>query len=362
MIDPPRDDVPAALDACRKAGVRVLMITGDHPRTAVAIARQLGMWREGDAALTGGDIASLDDERLAARLDATTVLARVTAEQKLRVVRSLRARGEVVAMTGDGVNDAPALRAAHIGVAMGRNGTEVARQAAALVLTDDRFGTLVDAIREGRAIYGNVQKFIVYLLSSNVGLALAVFAVALHGSWRPLTPLMILCINFVTNGPPALALGLELPMSDQMHEPPRDPRRGLLGAREALRIAYGGVGMGALAIAIYAALGDTPEVARSLAFAVLGISPLAHVWNCRSPSASVASLRPLLPRPLLIAVAISLSVHAGAVLVPPLRALYGAHALTAREWAAAVALSILIVPWVEVQKLALRRRAACAEV
>ncbi|MCS6901944.1 MAG: HAD-IC family P-type ATPase, partial [Myxococcales bacterium] len=207
MMDPPRPGVPEAIAACRDAGISVVMITGDHRLTARAIAREIGLWQEGDEALTGDELAAMSDEELARRVQHIRVFARTTAEQKLRIVNALKAHRHVVAMTGDGVNDAPALRAAHIGIAMGKMGTDVARQASDLVLADDNFTTIVAAIREGRAIYRNIQKFIFFLLSSNMGLCVAVFATAVSPSWLPLTPLMILWINLVTNGLPALALG-----------------------------------------------------------------------------------------------------------------------------------------------------------
>ncbi|HVY47843.1 MAG TPA: HAD-IC family P-type ATPase, partial [Minicystis sp.] len=197
MMDPPRQGVREAVALCHRAGIRPVMITGDHRLTATAIAREIGLWEEGDETITGSDLAAMTDDELAARIEHLRVFARTTAEQKLRIVRAFKARGHVVAMTGDGVNDAPALREAHIGVAMGRGGTDVARQAADIVLADDNFATIVEAVREGRAIYRNIQKFIFFLLSSNMGLLVAVFVVSFFGRWPPLTPLMILWINLV---------------------------------------------------------------------------------------------------------------------------------------------------------------------
>src|SRR5678815_2249423 len=216
------------------------MITGDHKLTAMAIAKELGLWDEGAIALTGSELEKLSDEQLADRVDSVRVFARVTAEQKLRIVKAFKSRGHVVAMTGDGVNDAPALREAHIGVAMGRGGTDVARQAADLVLADDNFATIVEAVREGRAIYRNIQKFIFFLLSSNMGLLVAVFVVSFFGKWPPLTPLMILWINLVTNGLPALALGVDPPDPHLMEEPPRPRDERLVGLRELLGMIYVG--------------------------------------------------------------------------------------------------------------------------
>ena len=250
MIDPPRQGVKEAIQACADAQVRAVMITGDHKLTAIAIARELGLWDEGAIALSGSELEKLDDAALAARVDSVRVFARVTAEQKLRIVRAFKACGHVVAMTGDGVNDAPALREAHIGVAMGKDGTDVARQAADMVIADDNFATIVEAVREGRAIYRNIQKFIFFLLSSNAGLLVAVF-VASFMDVPPLTPLMILWINLVTNGLPALALGIDPPDPTQMTEPPRKANTGLLLAREYLGIAAVGVWMGGAGLLCY---------------------------------------------------------------------------------------------------------------
>src|SRR6185369_5557044 len=252
MMDPPRAGVKEAVETCRKAGIRAVMITGDHRITATAIAREIGLWDEGDEAVTGAELAEMDEPALAERIMKLRVFARTTAEQKLRIVRAFKARGHIVAMTGDGVNDAPALREAHIGVAMGRGGTDVARQAADLVLADDNFATIVEAVREGRAIYRNIQKFIFFLLSSNMGLLVAVFVVSFFGKWPPLTPLMILWINLVTNGLPALALGVDPPSAHLMKEPPRRADEGLLVRRDYWGILYVGVVMGAAAVALYA--------------------------------------------------------------------------------------------------------------
>ncbi len=220
--------------------MRAVMITGDHKLTAVAIARELGLWEaDGDrahAARSSSKLVGRGARR--ACIEHVRVFARVTAEQKLRIVGAFKRRGHVVAMTGDGVNDAPALREAHIGVAMGKDGTDVAREAADMVIADDNFATIVDAVREGRAIWRNIQKFIFFLLSSNAGLLVAVFAVSFFTDLKPLTPLMILWINLVTNGLPALALGVDPPDPTQMREPPRKRSRG--PARDA-RLARDGV-------------------------------------------------------------------------------------------------------------------------
>jgi P-type Ca2+ transporter type 2C len=359
MMDPPRAGVREAVATCKLAGIRAVMITGDHRLTATAIAREIGLWDEGDEAITGAELAALSDAELADRIMRLRVFARTTAEQKLRIVRAFKARGHVVAMTGDGVNDAPALREAHIGVAMGRGGTDVARQAADLVLADDNFATIVEAVREGRAIYRNIQKFIFFLLSSNMGLLVAVFVVSFVPSWPPLTPLMILWINLVTNGLPALALGVDPADAHLMREPPRDPDEGLLRRRDYFGILYVGVVMGAAAVGLYALRGQAdPEAihhTRAMAFSLLALSPLFHAWSCRSPVMSVLSARPLVSVPLVVAVVLSAAIHLVAVLVPALRPVFRTFPMTGDEWLLLLGLAALIVPAVEAAKLVYRR-------
>jgi Ca2+-transporting ATPase len=359
MMDPPRAGVKEAVATCKRAGIRAVMITGDHRLTATAIAREIGLWDEGDEAVTGAELAAMSDAELAERIMRLRVFARTTAEQKLRIVRAFKARGHVVAMTGDGVNDAPALREAHIGVAMGRGGTDVARQAADLVLADDNFATIVEAVREGRAIYRNIQKFIFFLLSSNMGLLVAVFVVSFVQRWPPLTPLMILWINLVTNGLPALALGVNPPDQHLMREPPRDPDEGLLRRRDYFGILYVGVVMGAAAIGLYAMNGQSdPEAlqhTRAMAFSLLALSPLFHAWSCRSPVMSVLSARPLISLPLVAAIVLSAAIHLVAVLVPALRPVFRTFPMTGTEWLVLLGLAALIVPAVEAAKLVYRR-------
>jgi Ca2+-transporting ATPase len=359
MMDPPRAGVKEAVETCRKAGIRAVMITGDHRLTATAIAREIGLWDEGDEAITGAELAELDDAGLAARIMKLRVFARTTAEQKLRIVRAFKARGHVVAMTGDGVNDAPALREAHIGVAMGLGGTDVARQAADLVLADDNFATIVEAVREGRAIYRNIQKFIFFLLSSNMGLLVAVFVVSFFGKWPPLTPLMILWINLVTNGLPALALGVDPPDAKLMSESPRKNDEGLLVRRDYLGILYVGAVMGLCAVALYALAPQEDEEAllrtRAVAFSLLALSPLFHAWSCRSPIRSLFSSRPLISLPLVLAVAASAAIHLVAILVPSLRPVFRTYGMSPHEWMVLLGLAALIVPAVEAAKVVYRK-------
>jgi len=364
MGDPPRDGVREAIKLCAEAHVRTVMITGDHKLTAVAIAKQLGLWSSEDAgageslAMTGAELERLSDHELDERVDRVRVFARVTAEQKLRIVASLKRFGHVVAMTGDGVNDAPALREAHIGIAMGQSGTDVAREAADMVIADDNFATIVEAIHEGRSIWRNIQKFIFFLLSSNAGLLVAVFAVSFFTDLKPLSPLMILWINLVTNGLPALALGVDPPDPTQMRERPRKPRAGLLVGRDWIGMAFIGAWMGAAAMVCYlgAAQGDAPfslRQGRATAFSLLALSPLFHAFNCRSATSSFLSLRPVFPLPLVGAIVLSAGIHLVAILVPGLRPVFQTYAMSGGEWVWLLLLSASIVPAVEGLKVLL---------
>ncbi len=359
MIDPPREGVKEAVRLCADAHVRAVMITGDHKLTAVAIAKELGLWEDDAIALTGSELEKLSGPELDACIERVRVFARVTAEQKLRIVEAFKRVGHIVAMTGDGVNDAPALREAHIGVAMGKDGTDVAREAADMVIADDNFATIVDAVREGRAIWRNIQKFIFFLLSSNAGLLVTVFAVSFFTDLKPLTPLMILWINLVTNGLPALALGVDPPDPTQMREPPRKRTGSLLGARDWLGMGFVGAWMGGAAILCYLLplRPDDPlaiKHARAIAFSLLALSPLLHAFNCRSATSSFLSLRPVFPVALVGAVLLSAGIHLVAILVPALRPVFQTYELSARDWALLLGLSFSIIPGVELMKAAQR--------
>lgn len=341
LADPPRPEAITALAEARAAGVRTVMVTGDHPDTAAAIAREMGLLLPG--------------EPLAER-----VHARVTAEEKLRIVREWKARGEIVAMTGDGVNDAPALREAHIGIAMGRTGTEVTREAADLILTDDDFASIVAAIREGRGIFDNLRKTLVYLLSGNLGELLLMLLALVAGLPLPLLPLQLLWVNLVTDGLPALALVMDPPEADVLQRPPRAPREPMLGAPQWRAVVLTGalqvtVTLGAFVWGLGA--GDA-AFARSLAFTVLVFGEVLRAFSARSPTRTFWETHPK-GNLLLIAVgALSLAAQAGLFALPAARRLFALTPLDGRAWGIALALALLPVSVLELLKLA--RRAARA--
>jgi Ca2+-transporting ATPase len=364
MKDPPRPEVRIAIEECRRAGIRVVMITGDHQLTAEAIARELGLWEEGDLTLTGAELEKTSDQRLREIVNRVRVFARVSPEHKLRIVKAYRSSPshDVVAMTGDGVNDAPAIRESSIGIAMGKNGTDVAREAADMVLADDNFATIVEAVREGRAIFRNIQKSIFFLLSSNAGLCITVFVVSFFKDLPEdmrLSALQILWINLVTNGLPALALGVDPPEADQMNEPPREPGAPFLSRRDWLGILLVGILMAATTVVIYLlpfwnheTLYEAKRSKVTLVFTVLAISPLFHAFNCRSQRASIFKLGFFSNRFLVGAVIVSAAVHALSLVVPPLQPIFHTdHSWTAVEVALVIGLSILPIPALEITKL-----------
>lgn len=295
MLDPPRKEAAPAVHLCRSAHIRPVMITGDHAVTARAIAAALDIWREGDRVLTGRELDTMDDETLSAALPQVSVFARVTPAHKLRIVRALRAQGEIVAMTGDGVNDAPAVKEADIGVAMGRTGTDVTKEAASVILLDDNFATLVYAVEEGRVIYQNIRKFIRYLLSCNLGEVFTMFFAMLAGMPVPLVPIQILLVNLVTDGLPAVALGMEPPSGDVMSTPPRRASDSIFSGGLAFIIVLRGLLIGITTVAVFVSLllsSGEVTVARTGALLTLVCTQLIHVFECKSETKGLFSINP----------------------------------------------------------------------
>jgi len=362
MQDPPRPEVPPAVETCRKAGIKVVMITGDHKLTAVSIAKKIGVWDDDALAFNGRELEAMAEDDLEKVIDRVAVFARMSPQQKLRVVQCHMRRGQVVAMTGDGINDAPGLRTCHIGVAMGRSGTDVAREASDMILMDDNFATIVHAIFEGRTIFANIRKFIYFLLSVNAGLVAAVLTSSFF-DWMPmLTPLQLLWINLVTNGMPALALGVDPPLAGVMEEPPRRSDEPILGRRDYINIALQGTLMAVAALSLYfmpyrwpALFGSSPLIeARGLVFTVLAFTALFHSFNCRSTTASF--LRGIFDNGYLwLAVGLSGCIHLVTILVPALNPIFKVHGLTASQWGLVLGLAALPLPLAEVIKAVWRR-------
>ncbi len=357
MNDPPRPEVKQSVATCLQAGIRPVMITGDHPLTARYIARQLGIAGDDGAVATGQDLARLDDEGWRQVVETTSVFARVSPEHKLRIVEALQARGHIAAMTGDGVNDAPALRRADIGVAMGITGTEVSKEAADMVLRDDNFATIVAAVEEGRVIYDNIRKFIKYLLASNSGELWVMLLAPFLGLPLPLLPLQILWINLVTDGLPALALSLEPPERNAMTRPPVPPGESILGRGLLWQVVWGGLVLGGapLALGFYAYRSGDPGW-QTMVFTALTLSQLALVLSVRSERESFFTIGPLTNTPLLFIVVLTLLLQLMVTYTPFWQDLLRTRALTPGELA--VSLLAAAVPFVadEARKVVVRRR------
>ncbi|RIK39623.1 MAG: ATPase, partial [Chloroflexi bacterium] len=365
MMDPARPEVRDAVQTCKDAGIHVKMITGDHPATAAAIARELGITGQGDGderAVTGQELDRMSDEDLARALETTAVFARVAPEHKLRIVKLLQQDGEIVAMTGDGVNDAPALKQAEIGVAMGITGTDVSKEAADMVLLDDNFATIVAAVREGRVVYANIRKFIRYLLTGNIGEIIAMLVSPFLGMPLALLPLQILWINLLTDGLPALALGVEPAESDVMRQPPRSPSESILGRGMGWQIGFSGALLGLLSLGVgyWEWRAGNPHW-QTMVFTTLTFGQMAAVLSLRSESESFLRLGIRRNPSLLGAVALTVVLQLAVTYVPFLQKLFETRPLTLGELLLCVGVGIIMLVGVEVEKLLFRRHEAPAQ-
>ena len=355
MIDPPREAAAEAVEVCRRAGIRPVMVTGDHVATAMAIAKKLGIMRKGDCAMTGAALSLLPQAELEENIHLYSVFARVSPEHKVRIVKAFQARGNVVAMTGDGVNDAPALKAADIGCAMGIGGTDVAKAAADMVLTDDNFATIVDAVREGRGIYANIRKAVHFLLSSNIGEIITIFAAILLGWDTPLLAIHLLWVNLVTDSLPAIALGLDAADEGVMRRSPVKSRESLFANGLWRTIGLEGCMIGLLALlgfgigTIYFDVPGSHMIGRTMAFAVLSISQLVHAFNMRSEQ-SLFKIN-MLGNPYLIGAFLAgIVLQVGVIMVVPLAVVFKVAALSAVQWLIVAVLCLMPLVVVECEK------------
>lgn len=351
MIDPPRPEARDAVAVCRRAGIKPVMITGDHVVTASAIARDLGILTDGDRAITGAELDAMSEEELDAQVEHIAVYARVSPENKIRIVRAWQRKGQVVSMTGDGVNDAPALKAADIGCAMGITGTDVAKGAADMTLTDDNFATIVDAVREGRGIYANIRKVVGYLLGTNIGEILTVFFAMILWHKTPLLSMQLLWINLITDSLPAISLGMEAVESDVMDRRPKPKNEGIFAHGFGLRIVLQGVMFGALSLAAFFIgwkMGGGESYGQTMAFFVLGFSQIVQAYNMRSEH-SLFRIGPFSNRTLNLAALLSFGLSA-IVLFTPARIAFGLELLTLPMYGIALALTLVPLVVMECSK------------
>ncbi|NLM50562.1 MAG: calcium-translocating P-type ATPase, PMCA-type [Clostridiaceae bacterium] len=354
MIDPPREEVKDAVKLCKDAGIRPVMITGDHITTAVAIAKELGISSGSDKAMLGSDLDKLSDEEFEKVIEDYSVFARVSPENKVRIVKAWQKRGKIVAMTGDGVNDAPALKIADIGCAMGITGTDVAKGTADMVLTDDNFATIVAAVEEGRGVYSNIKKAIHFLLSCNIGEIVTLFiATILNFAQMPLIPIQLLWVNLITDSLPALALGVESIDKDIMKKPPRDPKKGVFADGLAVTICWQGFMVGLITLAAYVIgdmyYGDHLE-ANTMAFAVLALSQLFHAFNVRSEK-SLFKTGVFSNLPMIGAFLVSFVLQCAVLFVPFLQKVFGVTTLSYVEYLIVFGLSVSPIVICEIVKL-----------
>jgi P-type Ca2+ transporter type 2C len=362
MIDPPRSEARDAVETCKEAGIRPVMITGDHPLTARHIATELGIAggsTEDGRILTGRDLSRFSVEELEDLVEGVPVYARVSPENKLDIVEALQNKGHIVAMTGDGVNDAPALRRADIGVAMGITGTDVSKEAADMVLTDDNFSTIVAAVEQGRVIYDNIRKFIKYLLTSNSAEILVMLLGPFLGLPLPLLPLQILWINLVTDGPPALALSAEPAEQGTMRRPPRPPDESVFARGLGRHVLWVGMLMALVSLGVglwY--LRTAPEIWQTMVFTTLTLSQMSHVMAIRTGDQSLFKVGLLSNTPLLGAVALTFVLQILAIYAPLFQGFLDTKALPIADLAIAIALSTIIFWAVEMEKWLARRKSS----
>jgi len=355
LIDPPRTEVPQAVKDCLSAGITPVMITGDHPGTAMAIARRLGISKDDHAMLTGQQLAQLSDEQFSEMVERIRVYARVSPEQKLRIVKALQVNGEFVAMTGDGVNDAPALKRANIGIAMGQKGTDVARQAADMVLLDDDFTSIVRAVHSGRRIFDNIRKFIKYTMSSNSGEIWTLFLAPFLGLPIPLLPIHILWINLVTDGLPGLTLTAEPAEPGVMKRAPRPPQESIFAHGMWQHILWVGLFIGGISIAAMAwAISRDAVYWQTMVFTVLTVSQLFHSMAVRSETASIFKIGLFSNLPMLGAVLLTLVMQLIVIYTPALNTIFHTQPLPVFDLVLCLLLSSLVLFAVEIEKWLVR--------
>jgi Ca2+-transporting ATPase len=349
--DPIRKEAAEAVETCQRAGITTVMVTGDHPVTATAIAKELGILHENQFVLTGRELAQLTEVELSRRVDSVRVYARVAPAQKLKIVGALQARGNLVAMTGDGINDAPALKQAEIGVAMGVAGTDVAKQASSLILLDDNFATIVRAVREGRKIYDNLRRFIRYAVTTNSSEILVMLVAPLLGLPMPLLPLQILWVNLVTDGLPGLALAAEPEERNVMHRRPRPPNESVFAHGLGLHVVWVGALMAALAIGTQLVAINSDNAAwQTMVVSVMTFSQLAHVLAIRSENESLVKQGLLSNKPLLAAVLFTVVLQVAIIYFPAMNNLFGTRPLRAVELASTLLIGSVILFAVEIEK------------
>jgi Ca2+-transporting ATPase len=353
MIDPARPEVIDAVAKCNTAGIRAVMITGDHKSTALAIAREIGIYKDGDSAITGAELEKLNDEEFSENVAKYSVYARVAPEHKVRIVKAWQKHNEVVAMTGDGVNDAPALKQADIGAAMGIVGTDVAKGAADMILTDDNFATIVSAVEEGRRIYDNILKAVQFLLSTNIGEIFLLLITSVFNLGAPLLPIHILWVNLVTDSLPALALSVDPAEQNIMDRKPRNSKKGFLTKGMVWRIMYQGIMIGTIPLVAFI-LGSREggeSLGQTMAFATLIFAQLVHVHNLHSNTRVSLKINPLKNKPLIAAIFASAGLALIVLLIPPVREAFNLTALDGKHWIIVALMSLIPIMVVDIFKL-----------
>ena len=352
MMDPPRDGVVESIRACKTAGVKIVMITGDHITTAKAIASKLGILTPGNLAITGKELDEMPEGTLQKNILKYSVFARVSPEHKVKIVNAFKRSGAIVAMTGDGVNDAPALKNADIGIAMGKSGTDVAKNSADMILTDDNFVTITEAVKEGRHIYDNIRKAVHFLISTNIGELLTIFIALILGFDSPLLAIHLLWINLVTDSFPAIALGMEKAENDIMNVPPINPKKGIFANGLWKKIFTEGLLIGILVLVVYyiGLKNYNIDVARTMAFASLGLIELVHSINVKR-NRSILKSGIKINIYLVGAIILGAILQIGVISIPSIASMFNSVVLTTEQWKLVFIFSLLPLPIVEISKL-----------